>query len=90
MSHSFIDCKETLYEKTVTKGNLLRQALIKICRCRDGGHLMKEPVFCLKRRVFEGDVQLSASFILISGAKSTIIRRKTEYYGNRLSKEILS
>lgn len=44
MSRNFIHCKGTSYGKTVTKGNLVRQALFEICRCRDGGHLMKEPL----------------------------------------------
>ena len=30
MSHGLIDCKGTWYGKTVTKGNLLRQALISV------------------------------------------------------------
>ena len=30
MSHCFINCKGTSYGKTVTKGNLLRQALISV------------------------------------------------------------
>ena len=30
MSHGFINCKGTLYEKTVTKGNSARQALISL------------------------------------------------------------
>jgi hypothetical protein len=73
MSHGFINCKGTSYEKTVTKGNLLRQALFEICRCRGGGHLMKEPVFCLKRRIFKGEVHLCLSFMLISTRKQAII-----------------
>jgi hypothetical protein len=30
MSHDFINCKGTSHGKTVTKGNLLRQALISV------------------------------------------------------------
>ena len=52
-----VDCTRTSYGKTVTKGKLVRQALFEICRCRGGGHLMKEPVFCLKRKVFRGEVR---------------------------------
>ena len=73
MSHDLIDCTGTSYGKTVTKGNLVRQALIEICRYGDGGHLMKEPVFCFKRRIFKHEVHLCLSFMLISGEKSTII-----------------
>jgi hypothetical protein len=73
MSHSFSDCTGTSYGKTVTKGNLVRQALFEICRCRGGGHLMKEQVFCLKRRVFKGEVYLCLSLMLISAEKFTII-----------------
>ena len=75
MSHDIINCKGTSYGKTVTKGNLLRQALFEICRCGDGGHLMKEPIFCAKRRVLRGKVHLCLSFMLISGEKFNIIQR---------------
>jgi hypothetical protein len=59
MSHDFINCKGTSHGKTVTKG--------------EGGHLMKEAIFCPKRRVLRGEVHLYLSFMLISGEKFTII-----------------